>query len=85
MVSSGGNSTTSILITDDTPSKLYYQSGGTGVNKMGMYGTVKGKFNLNGAAKGSLAYHDGNTWKHIAAGSVGQVLTMGSNGLPVWA
>lgn len=85
VVSSGGNTTTSILITDDTPSKLYYQSGGTGINNSGMYGTVKGKFNLNGAVKGSLAYHDGITWKHLPAGTVGKVLTMGSNGLPAWA
>lgn len=36
------------------------------------------------AQKGDLLYHDGTDWQRLPAGAVGTVLTMGTDGLPVW-
>lgn len=34
---------------------------------------------------GDILYHDGTNWVKLPAGTVGQVLTMGNSGVPVWA
>ncbi len=63
---------------------------GSSTNKWGdIYGTLKGNAdtatNIKDGAKGSIPYQSAsNTTTFLSAGTEGQVLKMGSSGIPVW-
>lgn len=44
-----------------------------------------GSNNLPTGSSGSLLFYNGTSWASLGIGSVGQVLTVNSSGLPVWA
>lgn len=64
--------------TEGTVAELEHfdDAGGTGWRKV---------VSAVGAGAGDILYHDGTEWKLLAAGSAGQVLTMGGSGLPEWS
>jgi len=45
---------------------------------------IQGEFNLTGGTQGDILYHDGTSFVKLAAGTQGQVLTMGAGGIPEW-